>query len=95
MDRARCQIRVVLGLVAGCKNLEWLEVDRTPITDSEFRKLAGLVQLRMLKAYGTGITDQSVSVVKELKALKIFIYGRPKLLGREFPSLKNFCPTCN
>jgi len=38
-----------------------LEVDRTPITDIRILKLKGLLNLRVLKAYGNRITDKSVA----------------------------------
>lgn len=65
-----------MELVAMCKNLEWLEFDRSPITDTGFLKLEGLVNLKVLKAYETGITDKSVAVIKDLKELKsLYVWG--------------------
>lgn len=59
-----------MGLVAKCVNLEWLELDRTPITDTEIETLKFLSKLELLKIYQTNIGDKSIGVFKELPNLK-------------------------
>jgi len=68
--------------------LEWLEVDRTPITDIEFLKLKGLLNLRVLKAYETRITDKSVAVLKDLKGLKSLYIWETQISDKGLSELK-------
>jgi len=81
-----------MELVAMCKNLDWLEVDRTPITDIEFLKLKGLVKLRVLKAYETGITDESLAVLKDLKGLKHLYVWATKISDSGLAEIKEAMP---
>jgi hypothetical protein len=81
-----------MELVAMCKNLEWLEVDRTPITDIEFLKLKGLLNLRVLKAYETRITDKSVAVLKDLKGLKSLYIWETQISDKGLSELKEALP---
>lgn len=65
-----------LAFAANCPNLEWLEIDRTPITDVEADTLRSLSKLHLLKVYETNIGDQSISLFKEWKNLKsLYIWG--------------------
>lgn len=59
-----------IGLIAACKNLEWLEIDRTPVTDVETDTLKVLSKLRTLKIYDTKIGDNTLSVIKNMENLE-------------------------
>lgn len=66
-------------MIAACANLEWLELDRTTITDEELEKLRDLKKLRLLKIYETNITDKSISVFKRLSNLKSLYLWRTSI----------------
>ena len=82
-----------MELVALCKNLEWLEVDRTPIADMEFAKIAGLENLRVLKAYETGISDESVAVLKDYKGLKSLYVWETQISDQGLSELREALPS--
>ncbi len=65
-----------MGVIAACRNLEWLEIDRTPITDAETDTLKHLSHLKLLKVYETKIGDNSIPIFKNMKSLKqIYIWN--------------------
>lgn len=59
-----------MGLIASCKNLEWLEIDSTPVSDLETDTLKVLSKLRTLKIYDTEIGDRTLSVIQGMEGLK-------------------------
>ena len=59
-----------MGLVGKCTNLEWLELDRTPVSDIEIDSLRKLSKLRLLKIYDTNIGDKGIEVFKNLENLQ-------------------------
>jgi hypothetical protein len=81
-----------MDLVAMCKNLEWLEIDRTPVTDTEFKKLNGFSSLRVLKAYETEISDESVAILKDFKALKSLYIWETQISEEGLSELKEALP---
>lgn len=67
-----------MEIVGMCKNLEWLELDRTQITDAEFSKLKGLAKLSVLKAYDTKITETSLPILQSFKDLhSLYLWDTP------------------
>lgn len=56
--------------VARFKALERLEIDRTGVTDTGLAQLKDLNNLRVLKAYQTRLTDQSLPVFRQWKKLQ-------------------------
>lgn len=67
-----------MEMVGMCKNLEWLELDRTRITDAQFAKLKGLSNLSVLKVYATGITEASLPVLKNFNGLhSLYLWDTP------------------
>ena len=64
-----------MDVIAKCQNLEWLEIDKTPVTDTEMEKLSNLKKLKLLKVYETAITDKSLAVFKNMTDLKnLYVY---------------------
>lgn len=76
-----------MEMISSCANLEWLELDRTSITDEELDKLRGLEKLRLLKIYETNITAKSILVFKSLSNLKSLYLWRS---GIESKALDEF-----
>src|SRR5690606_13007752 len=81
-----------MEIVGMCKNLEGLELDRTQITDREFAKLNGLLNLLVLKAYATKITEASLPVLKNFNGLhSLYLWDTP-LFDTENGALKDALP---
>jgi len=59
-----------LAFAANCPNLEWLEIDRSPITDVQLDTLKNLSKLRLLKVYETQIGNQSLPILKQWNTLE-------------------------
>ncbi len=59
-----------VGLIAKCKNLEWLEVDGTPFKDENLDFLQGLNKIRLLKIFNTEVSDKSITSFKEFENLQ-------------------------
>lgn len=78
-----------MGLVSLCINLEWLELDRTPITDIEIDTLKNLSKLELLKIYQTNIGDKSISVFKELPNLKSLYLWETKATQKALSELRS------
>ena len=67
-----------MEIIGRCKNLEWLELDRTHITDIEFAKLGALSNLLVLKVYATKITEASLPILKSFNGLhSLYIWDTP------------------
>ncbi|MEM9143851.1 MAG: c-type cytochrome domain-containing protein, partial [Bacteroidota bacterium] len=65
-----------LGFAANCPNLEWLEIDHTPISDVEMDTLGQLKKIRLLKVFETGIGDESLKLLTNWGDLKrLFIWN--------------------
>ena len=63
-------------LIGACNNLEWLELDRTTVTDMDMENLKNLSNLRLLKIFDTGIGDKSLTVFKHMENLKsLYLWG--------------------
>ena len=43
-----------MGLIAACKNLEWLEIDKTPVTDSGIGYVENTIKIEHLKGFRNG-----------------------------------------
>ena len=57
----------------GLRNLEYLLLNKTAVTDEGLRQLAGLKQLEMLSLHGTRVTDAGVEdLQKSLPKAKIY-----------------------
>nr|WP_255444023.1 c-type cytochrome domain-containing protein [Robiginitalea sp. SC105] len=68
--------RTELEWVGNCPNMEWLEIDRTPVADSTFRPLANLLKLEVLKIYETGLGDASLPILMGMGGLRhVYLYG--------------------
>jgi hypothetical protein len=79
-----------LGFVAQCTNLEWLELDRTPI--SELDSLENLKKLRFLKLYGTEIGDSSIPVIKGFPNLQHLYIWNTRVSESELEGLRRERP---
>ncbi len=78
--------------ISGCIALEWLEIDFTSVNDDQFNHLGEMNNLRILKAQGSGLTENSLAKILDLKGLeKLFIWntGIPE---NKIQELKNSRP---
>ena len=65
-----------MEFIAKCGNLEILEIDKTPITDTDILHLKSLTKLSSLKVYDTKVSDESIAVFKGLSSLeKLYVKG--------------------
>ena len=83
-----------MEFIATCGNLEILEIDKTPVTDTGVLHLKSLSKLRSLKVYDTKVSDESIAVFTALSTLeKLYIKGSDitsdgiNTLQKERPSL--------
>jgi len=60
-----------MGLIAGCKNLEWLEINGTPVNDEDLDTLKVLSKIRLLKVYETNIGDNSLDIFENFENLEL------------------------
>ena len=58
------------GMIAGCKNLEWLEINGTPVNDDDLDTLKVLSKLKLLKVYETNIGYRSLNLFGHFKDLE-------------------------
>lgn len=64
-----------MEFVGSCPNLEKLEIDRTPVDDQLFSKIAKLSKLKYLKAYSTDISDKSLpAFVNNQELEKVYLW---------------------
>jgi hypothetical protein len=61
-----------LAHVKGCKNLTWLYLDGTKITDAGLAHLKDCKSLMSLDLRGTGVTDEGLAYFKDCKNLTGF-----------------------
>ena len=59
-----------MDMIAGCSNLEWLEIDGTPVDDGVLDTLKVLSKIRLLKVYETNIGDNSLVLFEGYKNLE-------------------------
>jgi len=82
-----------LGLIATCKNLEWLEIDQTPITDMETDTLRVLSKLRTLKIYDTDTGDKTLSTIQKIENLQQIYLWNTEVSEKALKKLKTQRPT--
>ncbi|MEP3209242.1 MAG: c-type cytochrome domain-containing protein [Maribacter sp.] len=81
-----------MSLIVSCKNLEWLEIDRTPVTDIETDTLKVLSKLRTLKIYDTEIGDSTLSVIQHMENLKQIYLWKTKVSSAALQKLRTAKP---
>lgn len=82
-----------LGLIANCKNLEWLEIDSTPITDVETDILKVLSKLRNLKIYDTAIGDKTLTTFKNIESLEQIYLWKTKVTEKGLQEFRKVRPS--
>jgi len=63
-------LKEVAGALAALKDLKWLDLYQTEVTDAGLKELAGLKGLQKLRLSATGVTDAGLKHLKELKELR-------------------------
>ncbi|TQO39741.1 putative membrane protein [Arenibacter algicola] len=81
-----------MAFVGSCSSLEWLELDKTGITDTDVGKLIELRNLRLLKVYGTAISDQSVSIFQDFPNLKSLYIWETDISEKALDALREAKP---
>lgn len=81
-----------MNFIASCENLEWLEIDQTPITDIEVDTLKVLSKLKVLKIFGTGIGDKTISVLKQMNGLRQVYLWNTAISSEALNGLQNENP---
>jgi len=81
-----------LNLIANFKNLEWLEIDQTQITDKETDTLKVLSKLRILKIYDTAIADKTLSTLERIESLEQIYLWKTKVTEERLTAFKSVNP---
>ncbi len=72
----------------GLKQLEFLSLAGTNVTDAGLKELAGLKQLRTLELDGTKVTDAGLKELVGLKQLRTLVIGDTKVTRTGSPNFK-------
>ena len=79
-------------MVASFKNLEWLEIDSTPITDVETDTLKVLSKLRTLKVYDTDIADKTLATFNNIESLEQIYLWNTKVSEQALQAFRKVKP---
>jgi hypothetical protein len=63
-------LKEVAGALAALKDLKWLDLSRTQVTDTGLKEVAGLKGLQKLRLPATEVTDAGLKHLKKLKELR-------------------------
>jgi hypothetical protein len=77
----------LLKTVGECKQLEYLDLGGTLITDQGLADLSGLDKLRSVSLEATPVTDAGLKAIGQMKSLEILKISRTKINGSGFQDL--------
>jgi hypothetical protein len=81
--------------LASARNLRWLEVANTIITNEGVRRMVRMQKLEFLDLTGTQIDDSAVDYFSQFQSLRFLIIGNTAFTSVGVTRLRELLPTCD
>jgi hypothetical protein len=83
-----------LRLLQNLKRLEWLELYRTPTTDTGVAIVAKIPSLKILDLRGTNVTDGCLADIESMKGLRSLYVGNTAITSQGIAQIAKALPEC-
>ena len=84
-----------LRLLQNLKRLEWLELYRTPTTDTGVAIVAKIPSLKILDLRGTNVTDGCLADIESMKGLRSLYVGNTAITSQGIAQIAKALPECS